>query len=111
MRITGWKAASTANSLDAAVAACGGDPEIFFVGGADLYAQVLPRADRLYLTEIQAEYEGDAWFPAFDLGEWRETERNRQVNADGLGYDFVVYRRRQGPVASGRDPQAGTRSR
>jgi dihydrofolate reductase len=100
-----------ANSLDAAIAACGHDPEIFFVGGADLYAQVLPRAERLYLTEIQAEYEGDAWFPAFDLGEWRETERNRQVNADGLGYDFVVYRRRQGPVASGWDPQAGTRSR
>jgi dihydrofolate reductase len=84
----------TANSIEAAIAACGEDPEIFFVGGAELYAQVLPRADRLYITEIQADYEGDARFPAFDKSEWRESERNRQVNADGLGYDFVVYRRR-----------------
>jgi dihydrofolate reductase len=83
----------TANSIDAAIAACGGDPEIFFVGGSEMYTQVLPRADRLYLTEIQAEYEGDAWFPAFDKGEWRETERNKQVSADGLGYDFVIYQR------------------
>ncbi len=84
----------SATSIDAAIAACGDDPEIFFVGGAELYAQVLPRADRLYLTEIQADYAGDAWFPAFDKDEWRETERNKQVNADGLGYDFVVYQRR-----------------
>ena len=84
----------TANALDAAVAVCGDDPEIFFVGGAEMYAQVLPRADRLYLTEIQAEYEGDAWFPSFDKEQWQETERKKQVNAEGLGYDFVVYQRR-----------------
>jgi dihydrofolate reductase len=39
---------------------------VFFVGGADLYAQVLARADHLYLTEIQADYQGDAHFPEFD---------------------------------------------
>jgi len=83
----------TANSIDAAILACGRDPEIFFVGGADLYAQVLPRAHRLYLTEIQAEFEGDAWFPAFDRGEWRERERDTRVSAEGLGYDFVRYER------------------
>jgi dihydrofolate reductase len=84
----------TANSIDGAIAVCGADPEIFFVGGAELYAQVLPRADRLYLTEIQAEYEGDARFPPFEMGEWREVERKKRVNAEGLGYDFVVYQRR-----------------
>jgi dihydrofolate reductase len=84
----------TAGSIDAAVAACGRDPEIFFVGGAELYAQVLPRADRLYLTEIRADYEGDAWFPEFDRGQWREEARDPRVDADGLGYDFVRYGRR-----------------
>ena len=84
----------TAHSIDAAVAVCGDDPEIFFVGGAELYAQILPRADRLYLTEIQAEFEGDAWFPAYDPNDWLETARDMRVSPDGLGYDFVTYRRR-----------------
>ena len=83
----------TAHTLDAAIAACGDDPEVFFVGGAELYAQVLPRADRLYLTEIQADYPGDAHFPKFDRGLWRESERRENVLPDGLRYDFVTYRR------------------
>lgn len=83
----------TAGSLDGAIAACGDDPEIFFVGGAELYAQVLPRADRLYLTEIQAEYAGDAHFPEVDPGRWREIDREAHVNAEGLGYHFVTYLR------------------
>jgi dihydrofolate reductase len=84
----------TADSLDAAIefGRAAGDPEIFFVGGAELYGQVLTRADRLYLTEIQAEFAGDAHFPALDSG-WRETGRQRQTSAAGLAYDFVVYAR------------------
>ena len=83
----------TAHSIDAAIQACGDDPEVFFVGGADLYSQVLARADRLYLTEIQQEYEGDAHFPAFDKQSWRETARDAQVSAAGLAYHFVTYDR------------------
>ncbi|MEW5893614.1 MAG: dihydrofolate reductase [Pseudomonadota bacterium] len=82
-----------AHSIDAAIAACGDDPDIFFVGGAELYRQILPRADRLYLTEIQQEYPGDAYFPAFDSKAWRETARERQVSAAGLAYHFVTYER------------------
>lgn len=80
-----------AHSLDDAIAACGDDTEIFFVGGAQLYAQVLPRAQRLYLTEIQAEYAGDACFPAIESSRWVETAREHRVAADGLAYDFVTY--------------------
>ncbi len=80
----------TVTSIEAAIAACGDDAEVFFVGGAELYAQVLPRADRLYLTEIQAEYAGDAWFPEFSSA-WRETERREQVSPEGLAYHFVTY--------------------
>lgn len=83
----------TAHSIDAAIQACGDDPEVFFVGGADLYSQVLARADRLYLTEIQQEYEGDAHFPAFDRQAWCETARDAQVSAAGLAYHFVTYDR------------------
>jgi dihydrofolate reductase len=88
-----------ATSLDAAITACGDDPEIFFVGGAELYAQILPRADRLYLTEIQAEYDGDAHFPAFDRALWTESARQVHVSPDGLGYHFVIYQRRAVPMA------------
>lgn len=84
----------TAKSIDAAIAACGADPEIFFVGGAELYAQVLSRADRLYLTEIQADYDGDAHFPEFERSVWQETARQENTSPDGLGYHFVTYQRR-----------------
>ncbi len=91
-----------ATSIEAAIAACRDDAEVFFVGGAELYAQVLPRADRLYLTEIQAEYAGDAWFPEFDRETWHEIERREQVSPDGLAYHFVTYRQVAGsPVSAG----------
>jgi len=83
----------TANSVQEAIAACGDDPEIFFVGGADLYAQALPLADRLYLTEIQADFEGDARFPDFDRALWREAARERHRSEAGLDYHFVTYER------------------
>lgn len=51
------------------------DPEIFVIGGAQLYTQLLPRADRLYLTLVETEVEGDAWFPEFDQTNWQETLR------------------------------------
>lgn len=83
-----------AHSLQEAIAICGADEEIFFVGGAQLYAQALPLADRLYLTEIQAEVEGDAWFPDYDRAQWREVSRDRRTDeAAGLDYHFVVYDR------------------
>ena len=84
----------TTGSIEGAIAACAGDPESFFVGGAELYAQALPRVDRMYLTEIQADYEGGAWFPEFDRKEWIEAVRDKRVSAAGLGYDFVTYQRR-----------------
>jgi dihydrofolate reductase len=84
-----------AHSLQEAIDVCGNDVEIFFVGGAELYAQALPLADRLYLTEIQAEVEGDAWFPEYDRTLWREVSRDRRHDeASGFDYHFVVYDRR-----------------
>lgn len=70
-----------AHSLDEALALAAphvlpNDPMIFVIGGEKLYVQMLPRADRLYVTLVEAEIEGDAWFPEFDLETWRETQRD-----------------------------------
>jgi dihydrofolate reductase len=81
------------NSIDNALGACKGDDEAFIVGGAELYAQALALADRLYLTEIQADYDGDARFPDFDRLQWTETAREAHRSADGLEYHFVTYDR------------------
>lgn len=82
-----------AHSLDEAICLAADDDEAFFVGGANLYAQALPLAGRLYVTEIQAEYEGDAHFPDFPADQWRETARESHVGGSGLAYDFVAYDR------------------
>ena len=64
--------ATVAHTLEAAIAACGDDSEIFVIGGAQLYAQALPLAGRLHLTTVDAEIAGDTLMPAFDPAQWRE---------------------------------------
>ncbi len=85
-----------AHSPEEAIAACAGDEEIFAVGGAELYAQTLPLAGTLYITEIQLDVEGDAYFPEFNRDEWQEVsrERNHQEAPQPLEYHFVSYRRK-----------------
>lgn len=92
--VTGFEGCRVARSIPDAVAACRGDPEIFFVGGAELYRQVLPTVERLYLTEIQADVAGDAWFPEYNKAEFKEISRDRRIDeATQLEYHFVVYQR------------------
>jgi dihydrofolate reductase len=64
-------ARSLEEALAAAAAATPGAGEVFVAGGAEVYAQALPRADRLYLTRVEAEVEGDARFPDLDPARWR----------------------------------------
>lgn len=85
--------AMTAGSLREAVAASVGDEEIFVIGGAELYQEALAQADRLYLTEVHAEFEGDAFFPHFEATAWSEVAREHHVSAGGLAYSFVTYQR------------------
>ncbi len=77
-----------------ALARAGGMAEVFVIGGGDIYRQCLPLADRLQLTEIQHDFEGDAFFPDFDRSLWQETARSRQHAEAGFDYDFVTYQRR-----------------
>lgn len=94
-RQTGYAApgAELAPSLDAALALVAGQETVFVIGGADIYRQALPLADRLELTELDLEPEGDAWFPVWDRNQWRETTRQTQRSETGLGYAFVTWER------------------
>jgi len=85
-----------AHSLQDAIANCASDPQTFVVGGADIYAQALGLADTLYITEIQRDVIGDAWFPEFDQAKWLEVsrEKHRQETPEPLEYHFVEYRRK-----------------
>jgi len=65
--------AVVAHSIDAAVAACGADEEIFVIGGGELYREVLSRADRIYLTTVDAEPAGDTFMPEMNAADWRES--------------------------------------
>lgn len=86
-----------AASLEEALrlAAMAGDDEAFVAGGAEIYALALPQADRLYLTRVHASPEGDAFFPALDLDEWRLIERQEGIVAEGspVPHTFLVYDR------------------
>ena len=64
--------AEVATSLEQALELAGDAAEVMIIGGARLYEQALPLAERLYLTEVDAEIEGDAHFPEFDSSRWRE---------------------------------------
>jgi len=79
------------HSLQQAIDACGDDPEIFLIGGAELYQQSLELAGRMYLTEIDAEFAGDAFFPDFSQETWHETSRESHVSAEGLPFSYVTY--------------------
>jgi dihydrofolate reductase len=63
------------HSLPEALVAAGDVPEIIIGGGAQIYAEALPLAYRLYLTLVEGEFSGDAYFPAFDQTQWREIFR------------------------------------
>ena len=83
--------AKVVDSLEAAIAAAEDDSEIFVIGGGEIYALVLPIADRIYATEIDRKYEGDTYFPELEEGKWRETTRETHEDAgSGLRYCFVT---------------------
>jgi len=86
--------AETVSSLDAALRSVSGEALAFVIGGAQLYAQALPRADELVLTEIDADLDGDVHFPAWDRQAFVEASREAHVGADGTRFAFVTYRRR-----------------
>jgi dihydrofolate reductase len=82
-----------AGSLDEAIALCAGAAQAYVIGGAQLYAQALPHVDALVVTEVQAEPQGDATFPAPDPATWRLVESVPGRSVDGLGFAIQRYER------------------
>lgn len=71
-----------------------GVAEVMLIGGAQLYAQGLPEADRLYLTRVGLSPEGDAWFPEFDEAEWKLVSNEEHAALDDKpAYGFEVWER------------------
>lgn len=99
-----WSAqgAEAARSLDEALALAAGAPRVFVMGGAQLYELALPRADELVLTEIDAEFQADAFFPAWDRSSYDEVSREAHEDGAGRPFAFVTYRRK--PAGPGRMP-------
>jgi dihydrofolate reductase len=85
--------ATVAHTLKAAMQNVGAGKTAYIIGGAELYTHALPLAQRLELTEIDADINGDARFPAFDRSAWREVGRENGISAEGLRYAFVTYER------------------
>lgn len=81
------------HSLDEAFARCADAAEIAIIGGADIYAAALPRATRIYLTEVHRAFAGDARFTV-DRAPWHETAREDRATPEGLAYSFVTLDRR-----------------
>jgi dihydrofolate reductase len=85
-----------ATSLDDAFARVRLPDPVFVIGGEALYREALPRADLLYLTELDRDFAGDARFPDFNRARWRETGREARTVLDGaetFTYHFAVYER------------------
>lgn len=66
--------------------------QVWVIGGAQIYAQTLPLAKRVVVTEIDSDFEGDAYAPTLDA-EWKETSREQHTSTTGLNYSFVTYTR------------------
>jgi dihydrofolate reductase len=87
-----WQAegALRANSIEDAVRLCGDAPDGWIMGGAEIYRQAEPLACTAVVTEIDADFEGDAFAP--ELGtQWQEVQREQHTSASSLGFAFVTY--------------------
>lgn len=87
---------SVVQSLDEAIALAQEEAvdKVFIIGGGQIYQLALPQADYLYATEIQADMEGDTYFPELEPQQWQEISREPQEPQNGLAFDFVVYQRK-----------------
>ena len=94
--------AQQAASLQDALQLLAGTAQVFVIGGAQLYAQALPHADEMVLTEVDADLDGDVFFPAWAPEDWTAISRDAHTAANGTPFAFVTYRRAaSGAVGSG----------
>ncbi len=81
------------NDIDGALDRCSDQDELMLIGGASLYEQILTRVNNMYITQVHHSFEGDTWFPEFDLAEWK-IESQQDYSDEGnnkYAYSFVKY--------------------
>lgn len=78
------------SSIDQALTAATGSDEVMIIGGASFYEQMIARADHMYLTHVDAECEGDAWFPQFDLKDWKIISSSYHPADERNNYAFTI---------------------
>ncbi|MFN4264319.1 MAG: dihydrofolate reductase [Aquabacterium sp.] len=91
-----WQAegAEVAHTMDEALALVADAPKAFVMGGGELYALALPQADELVLTEVDADFDADTFFPAWSPDDFVELQRETHQSASGITFHFVTYQRK-----------------
>ncbi len=81
------------NSIEAALKLAIGEEEVFIVGGAEIYKQAMLLTDRIYLTIVHKEFDGDSFFPEINLNEWKAVSREDHGpdEKNSLPYSFITY--------------------
>ncbi|BBP42916.1 type 3 dihydrofolate reductase [Thiosulfativibrio zosterae] len=96
-RNTAWQPVGVEvfSSVDAAINSCADEAEVVIMGGGQLYAQMLPLAHKLYITQIEAEVTGDTVFPVWESSEWQEIERafHPQDERHAYAFSFITLQR------------------
>jgi dihydrofolate reductase len=84
------------NSMDAALALCKEEAEVFIVGGAEIYRQSMHLTNRIYLTIVHKEFDGDSYFPEINTSEWKETahEDHEPDAKNSLPYSFITFEKK-----------------
>lgn len=97
-RQSDWRSdgALRAGSIEEALRLCGQAPDAWVMGGAEIYRQAEPLASTAVVTEIDQDFEGDAFAPTLGA-HWSELQRQAHTTASGMGYAFVTYQRHRSP--------------
>jgi len=95
------------HSLDQALLAAAGEDEVFVIGGAEIFVLAWPRADRLYLTRVHADVDGDVRLPGIDVGGWKLSNAERHPADERHAFDFTFeqWERRRGFVVDSLPPR------
>jgi dihydrofolate reductase len=85
------------HSVGEAIEKAGEVEELMIIGGASFYEQMLPQAERLYITRVHGHFAGDAWFPEYDLDDWQEVEQYSHAADDRNSHacTFIIYERKK----------------
>ena len=84
------ESAELVHSVDEALAVCAGEAEVSIIGGGQVYAEAMSRTDRIYLTRIHLDVDGDTFLPELKASEWHEVERRRFARGERDDAEFTL---------------------